>query len=233
MTRFFKRSLLLVVPAAIAALALTVPAFAGPDGTTSATGVTSPALLSLITNNDLFSTMNLSPVLDPAGTNGTQHYGPYTSTSPDSSTCGNDWANDTFDRHFTVRPNKDGTFDIVEQFKNSSFVTSTGPSPGGCDTNPGGMIVAGKTGSMHGYFTIVLLVPGTTQTSQSPYCDATNSTNADCSTATFISTHFSTAVYDTPTFFFHYSAGDQSLVYHEWKNASTDRGGNSGDIASS
>jgi len=34
------------------------------------------------------------------------------------------------------------------------------------------------------------------------------------------------------TFFFHYSAGDQSLVEHEWKNASSDRGGNHGDIRS-
>jgi len=34
------------------------------------------------------------------------------------------------------------------------------------------------------------------------------------------------------TFFFHYSAGDQMLVEHEWKNASPDRGGNHGDIRS-
>jgi hypothetical protein len=34
------------------------------------------------------------------------------------------------------------------------------------------------------------------------------------------------------TFFFHYAAGDQGLVEHEWKNASDDRGGNHGDIRS-
>jgi len=95
MTRFLKRSLLLVVPAAMAALVLTVPASAGPDGTGSASGVTSPALLSLIANDDLFSTMNLSTVLDPTGTTPTQHYGPYPSGSPDSGTCGNNWAEDT------------------------------------------------------------------------------------------------------------------------------------------
>jgi len=33
------------------------------------------------------------------------------------------------------------------------------------------------------------------------------------------------------TFFDHYAARDQSLLFHEWKNASLDRGGNSGDIA--
>jgi hypothetical protein len=33
------------------------------------------------------------------------------------------------------------------------------------------------------------------------------------------------------TFFDHYSAGDQNLAVHEWKNATCDRGGNHGDIA--
>jgi len=242
MTRFLRRSLYLVVPAALAALALSVSASAGPDGNTSASGVTSPALLALITNDDLFSTMDLSTVLDPPGTpsaNATQHYGPYASGSADSGTCGNDWANDTFDRHFSVKPNNDGTFTVVEQFKNGSFVTpapdSTQPnfSPGACQPTPPpqGTVNDGITGSLHGYF-IISLLPGTTQTSTSPYCDADLMTNDNCDTATFIRTHFSNGAYDVPTFFFHYSAGDQSLIYHEWKNASADRGGNSGDIRS-
>jgi hypothetical protein len=231
MARSLRRSLFLFVPATLAALAMTGSASARPDGNTSAAGVTSPALLALITNDDLFSTMNLAPVLDPPTGNGTQHYGPYASGSTDSGTCGNDWANDTFDRHFTVKPNKDVTFDVVEQFKNGSSVTLAGPSPGGCDTNPGGTIVAGKTGSMHGYF-IIDLPTGTTQMSNSPYCDAVAMTNDNCDTFTFISTHFSSGgVYTIPTFFFHYAAGDQGLLYHEWKNASADRGGNNGDIA--
>ena len=58
-------------------------------------------------------------------------------------------------------------------------------------------------------------------------------TDANCDTFTFVNTHFSSlGVYGVPTFFFHYSAGDQGLLYHEWKNASADRGGNNGDIAS-
>jgi hypothetical protein len=40
-------------------------------------------------------------------------------------------------------------------------------------------------------------------------------------------------VYTVSTFFFHFSAGDQGLIQHEWKNASDDRGGNGGDIRSS
>src|SRR5690349_20454771 len=128
-------------------------AAAAPDSATI-TGLTSPAVLSMISTvgDDAFSTMSLSPVYS-SGTP-TQHYGPYPSGSPDSGTCGNNWAEDTFDRDFTVRTNAAGTT-VVEQFKNGSFVTDAGPSPGACDTTDGygpGTLQAGHTGSMHGYF---------------------------------------------------------------------------------
>lgn len=231
----FKRCLMLVVPSALAALALSVSASAGPDGTTTTAGVSSPALLALIGNDDLFSTMDLSVVLDPTGSTPTGHYGPYASGSPDSGTCGNNWATDTYDRDFTVRPNGDGTYTVVEQFKNGSFVTNAGPSPAACDptyTNHGTLIGSGVIGSMHGYFIVSNVM---TQTSTSPYCDAAAMTNTNCTTATFINTHFAPcypATCTVTTFFDHYAAGDQSLIYNEWKNASIDRGGNSGDIAS-
>jgi hypothetical protein len=84
---------------------------------------------------------------------------------------------------------------------------------------------------MHGYF----IVTGVgMQTSSSPFCDAVAMTNTGCTTATFINTHFTPCYPFTctvTTFFDHYSAGDQGLAVHEWKNASCDRGGNHGDIA--
>jgi hypothetical protein len=236
------RTALLAVAATSIALGV-VQATASPESSQSTAGVTSPALLALITNNDLFSTVDLSTVLDPPATtsaNATQHYGPYTSGSTDSGTCGNNWANDMFDRHFSVKPNNDGTFTVVEQFKNGSFVTPatdsppTNFSPGACQPSPppAGTVNAGITGSMHGYF-IISLPPLTQQTSTDSHCNAVTMTNdASCDTATFISTHVSNPNYDVPTFFFHYSAGNQSLIYHEWKNASADRGGNNGDIRS-
>jgi hypothetical protein len=197
--------------------------------------VTDPSLITLIntTGDDVFATTNLTTLLDPTG-NGTQHYGPYNSTSPDSGTCGNDWANDTFDRHFTVRRNPDGTFLVVEQFKDGSFVTSMGFSPGACQNGPpAGLVSAGVTGSLHGYFTIPL-PPGEMQTSTDPSCVA-GMPSAPCTTTDFINSHFTPcypATCSVTTFFFHYSAGDQMLIDHEWKNASADRGGNSGDIRS-
>jgi hypothetical protein len=212
-------------------------ASASPESSQSPAGLTSPALLTLIANDDLFATTDLSLLLDPAGTHATQHYGPYASGSTDSGTCGiNDWATDTFDRHFTVRHNPDGTFTVVEQFKNGSFETIAGASPGSCDTNDGsppGTVSAGVKGGMHGYF-IIPLPALTTQTSYDSSCIAGNPT-APCTTGGFIDSHF-TPCYDATcsatTFFFHYVAVDQGLVENEWKNASADRGGNHGDIRS-
>jgi hypothetical protein len=218
-------------------LAIAPSATADPDNNQSGSGVTDPGLLALILDNDVFALTDLTALLDPPGQNSTQHYGPYPSTSPDSGTCGFDWATDMFDRHFTVKTNKDGTFTVVQQFKRGSFVTNAGPSPGSCDVtdgSPAGTVSAGVTGSMHGYF-IIPLPPGTMQTSTSPRCDAVAMSDAGCTTTTFINTHF-TACYPATcpvtTFFFHYAAGDQGLVEHEWKNASADRGGNHGDIRS-
>ena len=85
---------------------------------------------------------------------------------------------------------------------------------------------------MQGYFIISNVGA---QTSSSPYCDAVAMSNDDCTTTTFINTHFTPcypAVCQVTTFFTHYSAGDQGLAEHEWKNASEDRGGNHGDIRS-
>jgi hypothetical protein len=235
MKRFPQRAAFGLVPAMLAALVLGVPAAADPDSTSASQALTDPALLALITDDDLFATADLTVLLSTPGANATQHYGPYPSMSPDSGTCGT-WAQDTFDRHFTVKSNHDGTFTVVQQFKRGSFETDAGPSPGSCDTtdgSPTGTVDDAVTGSMHGYF-IIPLPPGTMQTSTDPSCVA-GAPNAPCTTIGFIDSHFDPCYLVTcfvTTFAFHYSAGDQGLVEHEWKNASADRGGNHGDIRS-
>ncbi len=212
-------------------LLLASSAFAGPEGALPGVGV--PSLPTSSPADDLFATAELSTLLDPAP-GATQHYGPFPSTSPDSGTCGNDWATDTFDRHFTVKLNHDGTFTVIEQFKNGSFVTIPGLSPGSCDItdgSPPGTVATGVSGSMHGYF---IIPAGTMQTSTDPSCVA-GMPLMPCTTTGFVNSHFTPcypAICPVTTFFFHYSAGDQMLVEHEWKNASSDRGGNHGDIRS-
>ena len=149
-----------------------------------------------------------------------RHYGPFSGASSDSGTCGNDWAEDSFDRYFKAdtSPGPSGTFNVIEEFKNGRFVTAAGPSPGGCDSNPGGTLEAGVTGKFQGSF--VIIVSG-------GRFDRTATCPTPCTTAGFVAAVFgSNATYDIPTFFFHYSTGQNG----EWKNASADRGGNHGDI---
>jgi hypothetical protein len=213
------------------------------DLTTLVSSVTAPT--PLVSSASAASALHYAPTMAAPASSGTstQHYGPYASGSTDSGTCGNDWANDLFDRHFTVFQNRnDGSLLVVEQFKDGSFTTPasdsppTNFSPGACETSttPAGTVSNGVTGSLHGYFIIPL--PGETQTSTSPFCDAVGGTNSGCNTTTFINTHFSPACYSATcpvtTFFFHYAAGGQGLLINEWKNASADRGGNHGDIRS-
>jgi len=115
---------ILVLAAVLGSLLLASPAIAGPETPISGLAVPSPLWGSLA--DDLLATADLSALLDPTG-RATQHYGPYPSGSPDSGTCGVDWATDTFDRHFTVKTNQDGSIVVVEQFKNGSFLTTMIP----------------------------------------------------------------------------------------------------------
>ena len=149
-----------------------------------------------------------------------KQYGPYASGSVDSGTCGNNWAQDTYDRFFRARtsPNPDGTYALTQDFKNGSFTTTVGLSPGSCETNPGGTITSVFTGTMQGSFSIV--VTGGTY-------DANATCPAPCTTAAFVQAVYgAAATYTVPTFLFHYSAP----THGAWKNASDDRGGNQGDI---
>ena len=161
----------------------------------------------------------LSMAAITASANGTQHYGPFMSTSPDSGSCGNDWATDTFERHFTV--SNDGTR-VTEEFKNGTFVTMPGSSPGSCENgNTPHANVAGGMGKLEGSFDIV--VSGG-QFNPNAVC-----TTATCgTTAGFIATVFGTTSYNVTTYNLHYSHGNGTSG--EWKNASLDRGGDHGDI---
>lgn len=43
-----------------------------------------------------------------------KHFGPFKSSSTDSGTCGNDWANDTFKREFFVRQASSGAWEVTK-----------------------------------------------------------------------------------------------------------------------
>lgn len=149
----------------------------------------------------------------------TQHFGPYASNSPDEGTCGNTWAEDTFDRLYTVKTKpKNGAYSVVEQFKNGTFTTLAGPSPAACGGDPGGTLSGTVTGTMQGSFSLV--VSGGTYNSGATCA-------LPCYTSEFVADFFGgSATYEVTSFDLHYKAKKHGV----WKNASADKGGNSGDI---
>lgn len=165
---------------------------------------------------------------------GNSDFGPFASASTDSGTCGPDWANDTFNRSFTVSQNADGSFAVRENFTKGKFTTFGPQSPGACQTGTdhGSLVRPGVKGSFHGY--LAGTVTGGTFNENgcsSGGCDTT---------AGFVLNAFGPAAtysclsgVGTCSFFFTYHAGGQGLKFRHWINASTDLGGNRGDIATS
>src|SRR5260370_33877393 len=71
------------------------------------------------------------------------HYGPISSGTPDSGTCGNNWANDTYMRVFdaATSQNTDGTYNATETFASARVGAAAPPmaaprDPGGATAGP-------------------------------------------------------------------------------------------------
>ncbi|HKV89110.1 MAG TPA: hypothetical protein VJT78_14035 [Candidatus Dormibacteraeota bacterium] len=144
------------------------------------------------------------------------------SGSPDSGTCGNNWANDTFTREFDVQQN-DGTFALTEFFKDGHFVTVPGASPGGCQawTDHGQLVGGGIRGSFHGFLSGT--VTGGTYNPDATCPDPCNGT-------TFVAAFFGPdATWNVVNdWSFTYEAQGGGLLFRRWVNAGS---GNEGDIA--
>lgn len=146
------------------------------------------------------------------------------SGSPDSSTCGNNWANDTFTREFDVQQT-DGSFVLTEFFKDGHFVTVEGFSPGGCQlgSDHGQMVTGGIRGSFHGFLSGT--VTGGTYNPNATCPDP-------CNGGTFVPAFFGPdATWNVTTdWSFSYEAQGGGLLFRRWTNAGS---GNVGDIATS
>ncbi len=108
--------------------------------------------------------------------------------------------------------------------------TLAGNSPGGCDTNPGGKIKAGVSGSFSGTFSITV-TGGTFNPNGACVLDSGPAPHAvQCNTGAWITGFFgSGATFAIPHFSFTYNSGNTSLILNHWVNADT---GNIGDISS-
>ena len=77
--------------------------------------------------------------------------GPITVTNADDiGTCNNTWAQDNYDKTFTITDNNDGTFTVHVVYTNGTFVTNAGNSPGACEsgTDNGNTVPVGVNGTI-------------------------------------------------------------------------------------
>ena len=176
-----------------------------------------------------------------ANDRGTDHFGPFPGLSPDGGSCGIQWANDTYDRSYSVHDNGDGTFRVTADSRHGTFVTTGPGSPGACETTDrhGSTVGAGVTGGFQGFLSGTV-----TSSSYNPAGCAAAS--ADCSTtqgilaavfglAPLSSAFTCNAGFAGCDFNFEYHSSDQSLQYHDWQDKSDNHGGEKfvGDIANS
>jgi hypothetical protein len=69
----------------------------------------------------------------------------------DIGTCNNVWANDTFDKAYTITANGYGTYNVNVKYNGGKFVTVAGTSPGACEAtgvSNGSVVAAGIKGNM-------------------------------------------------------------------------------------
>ena len=93
----------------------------------------------------------------------------------DTGTCNNTWALDSYNKFYSLALNNDGTYNLKINYKDGTFVTLEGQSPGACESGSdnGNTVAAGITGRMHQEWNAT--VTGTTTTpNRSPDCGGNN-----------------------------------------------------------
>ena len=131
----------------------------------------------------------------------------------DVGTCNNVWAVDSFNKFYTITSNNDGTYNLQVNYKDGTFVTQAGKSPGACEsgTDNGNTVAAGVTGKTHQEYNGT--VTGT--------LSGNSCTPATCtSTQTILDTVFNTGWTWTPlsdgghwTWTGHYEAGSNGTWF--------------------
>jgi hypothetical protein len=92
----------------------------------------------------------------------------------DIGTCNNVWAQDSFNKFYTLTANHDGTYNLQVNYKDGTFVTNAGISPGACEGGSpnGNTVAAGLTGRTHQEYNAT--VTATASPNRNPNCGANN-----------------------------------------------------------
>jgi hypothetical protein len=133
--------------------------------------------------------------------------------APDIGTCNNVWALDSFDKFYRLTSNKDGTYNLQVNYKNGTFISNAGFSPGACEsgTNNGSIVGVGVTGKTHQEYnaTVIATVPA----NQNPDCGVDN---VGCTgSGGFLNAVFGAGNHSTPDFGWtgHYEAGNNGVWF--------------------
>jgi hypothetical protein len=92
----------------------------------------------------------------------------------DIGSCNNVWAQDSFNKFYTLTANLDGTYNLQVNYKDGTFVTNAGKSPGACEsgTDNGNTVAAGVTGRTHQEYNAT--VTATALPNRNPDCGVNN-----------------------------------------------------------
>ncbi len=149
---------------------------------------------------------------------------PYSASSSDGGTCGNQWAVDLYNRVFT-QPAADpaSNYAIVEYYRNGHFSTTAGFSNGACDggTATGHMVTEGLWGTFTG--NDHLFIQHGTFTAGDGTCNGhpTSDPSNPCTTASYVAYHYGAAATITDTgYFFYYHTADKKALGKWWKEYS-------------
>lgn len=92
----------------------------------------------------------------------------------DIGSCNNVWALVSFNKFYTLTANLDGTYNLKVNYKDGTFVTLAGTSPGACESgvDNGNTVAAGITGMTHQEYNAT--VTATAPPNRNPDCGVNN-----------------------------------------------------------
>jgi len=95
----------------------------------------------------------------------------------DIGTCNNTWAQVSFNKFYTITANHDGTFNLKVNYKDGTFVSNAGSSPGACESGSdnGNQIAADVTGKTHQEYNVTVTVLNSAIPDRTPDCAANSS----------------------------------------------------------
>jgi hypothetical protein len=152
-------------------------------------------------------------------------YGPAGMSGADNGSCGNEWANDTWQRSFNVNPTPRihagvYSYNVTRWDRSGAFTTIAGVSPGACDsgTDNGNTVIGGINGKFYGHVNYTVTCPSTGDCyNRAAATQYMSGCSPNCTTDGFVAAAFGPgATYTSGAFVYTYRSSDRRLCLHKW-----------------